>query len=110
MQLTFFVALLPFLAVVSAAPAAELTTRNCASIPSTANAAVRDQVYKIAIGRGVTAKVLLSTFEVSTSFISTFHSSIQFNPDCVFISISCCARRPHGSSRMSTTCESTILV
>jgi hypothetical protein len=37
--------------------------RDCASIPSTANPAIRDQVYRITQSRGVTAKVLLSTFE-----------------------------------------------
>ena len=56
-------ALLPLLQVSQAAPT--IKDRDCASIPSTANAAVRDQVYRIAVGRSVTAKVLLSTFEVS---------------------------------------------
>ena len=55
--------LLPLLQVSQAAPT--IKDRECASIPSTANAAVRDQVYRIAVGRSVTAKVLLSTFEVS---------------------------------------------
>jgi hypothetical protein len=46
-----------------AAPAVK--ARDCPSIPSTANPAIRDQVYRITQSRGVTAKVLLSTFEVS---------------------------------------------
>ncbi|QRW05593.1 carbohydrate-binding domain protein [Ceratobasidium sp. AG-Ba] len=56
-------AFLPLLEVSRAAPA--ITSRNCASIPSTANAAVRDQVYRITQSRSVTAKVLLSTFETA---------------------------------------------
>lgn len=45
-----------------AAPAVK--ARDCASIPSTADPAVRDQVYRVTQSRGVTAKVLLATFEV----------------------------------------------
>ncbi|QRV83445.1 carbohydrate-binding domain protein [Ceratobasidium sp. AG-Ba] len=61
---TFAVAvLLPFLEVSQAAPT--VTARDCAVIPSTANAAVRDQVYRITQSRAVTAKVLLSTFETA---------------------------------------------
>ncbi|KAF8608273.1 hypothetical protein BDV93DRAFT_586534 [Ceratobasidium sp. AG-I] len=56
-------ALLPLFQLSQAAPT--IKDRDCASIPSTANAAVRDQVYRIAIGRSVTAKVLLSTFETA---------------------------------------------
>lgn len=56
-------ALLPLFQVSQAAPTVK--ARNCASIPSTANAAVRDQVYRITQARAVTAKVLLATFEVS---------------------------------------------
>ncbi|CAE6418244.1 unnamed protein product, partial [Rhizoctonia solani] len=46
-----------------AAPA--IKARDCSVIPSTANAAVRDQVYCITQSCGVTAKVLLSTFETA---------------------------------------------
>jgi hypothetical protein len=56
-------ALLPLLQVSQAAPT--VTARDCSVIPSTANAAVRDQVYSITQTRAVTAKVLLSTFEVN---------------------------------------------
>ncbi|KAG8762116.1 hypothetical protein FRC11_011089 [Ceratobasidium sp. 423] len=52
---------LSLLQVSFAAPA--IKARDCQTIPSTANAAVRDQVYRITQSRGVTAKVLLSTFE-----------------------------------------------
>ncbi|KAG8793549.1 hypothetical protein FRC12_002419 [Ceratobasidium sp. 428] len=54
---------LPLLEVSQAAPT--VAARNCASIPSTANAGVRDQVYKIALSRSVTSKVLLATFETA---------------------------------------------
>ncbi|KAG8689554.1 hypothetical protein FRC09_012381 [Ceratobasidium sp. 395] len=61
---TFAVAaFLPLLEVSLAAPT--IADRDCASIPSTANAAVRDQVYRITQSRAVTAKVLLSTFETA---------------------------------------------
>ncbi|KAB5590301.1 hypothetical protein CTheo_6263 [Ceratobasidium theobromae] len=46
-----------------AAPAVK--ARDCASIPSTADPAVRDQVYRVTQSRGVTAKVLLATFETA---------------------------------------------
>ncbi|CAE7074590.1 unnamed protein product [Rhizoctonia solani] len=46
-----------------AAPA--IKARDCQTIPSTADPAVRDQVYRITQSRGVTAKVLLSTFETA---------------------------------------------
>jgi hypothetical protein len=61
---------LSLLQLTFAAPAVKV--RDCASIPSTANPAIRDQVYRITQSRGVTAKVLLSTFEASQhlSFIS----------------------------------------
>lgn len=49
-----------------AAPVVE--ARGCSSIPSKANAAVRDQVYRITQSRKVNAKVLLSTFEVSDRY------------------------------------------
>jgi hypothetical protein len=76
-----------------AAPAVK--ARDCASIPSTADPAIRDQVYRITQSRGVTAKVLLSTFEVSQ--LPLFVSSMRIaNVDCF---------RPPGSSPMSTTCE-----
>ncbi|KAB5590252.1 hypothetical protein CTheo_6304 [Ceratobasidium theobromae] len=48
-----------------AAPAPAIVARDCASIPSTANPTIRDQVYRITQSRGVTAKVLLSTFETA---------------------------------------------
>lgn len=47
-----------------AAPAPVVNIRDCPSIPSTADPAIRDQVYRITQSRGVTAKVLLATFEV----------------------------------------------
>ncbi|GAB1523386.1 carbohydrate-binding domain protein [Rhizoctonia solani] len=46
-----------------AAPAVK--ARDCQTIPSYADAGVRDQVYRITQSRGVTAKVLLSTFETA---------------------------------------------
>ncbi|CAE7074610.1 unnamed protein product [Rhizoctonia solani] len=46
-----------------AAPA--IKARDCQTIPSTADPAVRDQVYRITQSRGVTSKVLLSTFETA---------------------------------------------
>lgn len=55
--------LLPLLQVSQAVPI--IKARDCASIPSTADSAVRDQVYRITQSRGVTAKVLLSTFETA---------------------------------------------
>ncbi|KAG8682580.1 hypothetical protein FRC09_016668, partial [Ceratobasidium sp. 395] len=54
-------AVLPLFELSLAAPA--ITARDCSVIPSTANAGVRDQVYRITQSRAVTAKVLLSTFE-----------------------------------------------
>jgi NAD+--asparagine ADP-ribosyltransferase len=57
-------ALVPLLQVSQAAPTVK--ARDCASIPSTADPAIRDQVYSITQSRGVTAKVLLATFEVRT--------------------------------------------
>ena len=57
--------LLSILLISQAAPIVK--ARDCASIPSTADPAIRDQVYRIAQARGVTAKVLLSTFEVMAS-------------------------------------------
>jgi NAD+--asparagine ADP-ribosyltransferase len=56
-------ALVPLFQVSQAAPTVK--ARDCASIPSTADPAIRDQVYRITQSRGVTAKVLLATFEVS---------------------------------------------
>ena len=50
-----------------AAPA--LKARDCQTIPSTADPAIRDQVYRITQSRAVTAKVLLSTFEVGGSIL-----------------------------------------
>jgi hypothetical protein len=76
-----------------AAPAVK--ARDCASIPSTADPAIRDQVYRITQSRGVTAKVLLSTFEVS-QVPMLFLSTCIANVYCF---------RPPGSSPMSTTCE-----
>ena len=61
----FVTAAFSLLQVSFAAPA--IKARDCQVIPSTANAAVRDQVYRITQSRGVTAKVLLSTFEVCES-------------------------------------------
>ncbi|CAE6460205.1 unnamed protein product [Rhizoctonia solani] len=46
-----------------AAPAVK--ARDCQTIPSSADPAIRDQVYRITQSRGVTAKVLLSTFETA---------------------------------------------
>lgn len=60
-----------------AAPAVK--TRDCQTIPSTANAAVRDQVYRITKSRSVTAKVLLSTFEVSECTDSFVDSGLLIN-------------------------------
>jgi hypothetical protein len=57
-------ALLPLLQVSQAAPTVK--ARDCSVIPSTADAAVRDQVYRITQTRAVTAKVLLATFEVNS--------------------------------------------
>ncbi|KDN39119.1 hypothetical protein RSAG8_09026, partial [Rhizoctonia solani AG-8 WAC10335] len=56
-------AALSLLQVSFAAPA--IKVRDCQVIPSTANSAVRDQVYRITQSRAVTAKVLLSTFETA---------------------------------------------
>jgi NAD+--asparagine ADP-ribosyltransferase len=56
-------ALVPLFQVSQAAPTVK--ARDCASIPSTADPVIRDQVYRITQSRGVTAKVLLATFEVS---------------------------------------------
>ncbi|KAG9126951.1 hypothetical protein FRC07_001284 [Ceratobasidium sp. 392] len=56
-------AFLPLLEVSQAAPT--IAARDCSVIPSTANAAVRDQVYRITQSRAVTAKVLLATFETA---------------------------------------------
>ncbi|KAG8696258.1 hypothetical protein FRC12_002414 [Ceratobasidium sp. 428] len=54
---------LPLLQVSQAAPI--ITARNCPSIPSTVDAAVRDHVYRITQSRNVTPKVLLATFETA---------------------------------------------
>ncbi|KAG9104759.1 hypothetical protein FRC06_011241 [Ceratobasidium sp. 370] len=56
-------ALVSLLEVSQAAPV--IKARDCASIPSTADPAIRDQVYRITQARGVTAKVLLATFETA---------------------------------------------
>ncbi|KAG8771854.1 hypothetical protein FRC12_003364 [Ceratobasidium sp. 428] len=56
-------AFLPLLEVSQAAPT--VAARNCASIPSTVNTAVRDHVYRITQSRNVTPKVLLATFETA---------------------------------------------
>ncbi|EUC62600.1 carbohydrate-binding domain protein [Rhizoctonia solani AG-3 Rhs1AP] len=56
-------AALSLLQISFAAPA--IKARDCQVIPSTADAAVRDQVYRITQSRAVTAKVLLSTFETA---------------------------------------------
>jgi hypothetical protein len=67
---TFALALVTVLSLFQgslAAPASAVEARDCASIPSTADPAIRDQVYRITQSRGVTAKVLLSTFEVRQS-------------------------------------------
>ncbi|KAG8792289.1 hypothetical protein FRC12_006543 [Ceratobasidium sp. 428] len=52
-----------------------ITARDCASIPSTPSPGVRDQVYRIARSRAVTAKVLLSTFE--TAWIESHVNSLN---------------------------------
>jgi hypothetical protein len=88
------IALLPLLQVSQAAPTVK--ARDCAVIPSTANAAVRDQVYRITQARAVTAKVLLSTFEVD--FFLFLNRQRIINVHRFF--------RPPGSSRTSTTCMS----
>jgi len=94
MQLTFLAALLPLLSIVSAAPALNISPRNCASIPSTANAGVRNQVYQIATSRKVTAKVLLSTFEVRISSEITLFKTHDLTAN--FLS----QLRRHGSNHM----------
>lgn len=58
--------LLSLLQIAQAAPI--IKARDCALIPSAVDPAIRDQVYRITQARGVTAKVLLSTFEVSRYF------------------------------------------
>lgn len=62
---SFIFALTAAFAIFQFSLAAPVEARNCPSIPSTANASIRDQVYRITQSRKVNAKVLLSTFEVS---------------------------------------------
>ncbi|KAG8795408.1 hypothetical protein FRC12_014892 [Ceratobasidium sp. 428] len=57
-------AFLSILQVSQAAPTM-MVARNCPSIPSTVDTAVRDHVYRITQSRHVTAKVLLATFETA---------------------------------------------
>ncbi|QRV76176.1 carbohydrate-binding domain protein [Ceratobasidium sp. AG-Ba] len=56
-------AFISLLEVSYAAPA--IKARDCPSIPSSADPSIRDQVYRITQSRGVTAKVLLATFETA---------------------------------------------